>query len=86
MFFENGYTQFSTTDRENWSVFSWIIINIWYVENINLMSERPKVKQIWRHILFYTVFYLRLLVIYEWIIIILYQRSLSTREKVTFDG
>ena len=32
------------------------------------------------------VFYLRLLVIYEGIIIILYQPSLSTREKLTFDG
>ena len=30
--------------------------------------------------------YLRLLVIYEGIIITLYQRSLSTREKLTFDG
>ena len=34
-----------------------------------------------------TVLYLRLLVIYEGIIIIFYQRNLSTREKkLTFDG
>ena len=32
------------------------------------------------------ILYLRLLVIYEGIYIILYQRSLSTRKKLTFDG